>query len=403
MSADLKIYADEVEQEALDQIHAIEQLMPFEGQRVRIMPDTHAGKGCVIGFTSTFTDKIIVNLVGVDGSCGVHAIELANEVTPELLERLDVVAHERIPMGNSIHQRTDARSKAMRARLRCNSRIGNHDRIDASIGTLGGGNHYIEAEQDSSGKLWLCVHSGSRNLGVQVADFYQKLAVKDMDGVYGDYDKSNIASIVAAYKAAGREREIEAAIKEWKDIQAAKNRVPDDLCWLSGEHLEDYLHDVDVVAEWADLNRRAMLTALVEGCCLTPTGRSVVSVHNYVDTEHRVIRKGAIAAYAGDEVIIPLNMRDGCVVGRGLGNGDWNCSAPHGAGRKMSRKQARAQLDLAEYERTMGGIYTTSVCESTIDEAPMAYKDASSIIDQIDGTTIAVTERLVPVWNCKAK
>ena len=180
MSADLKIYADDVEQEALDQIHAIEQLPPFEGECVRIMPDTHAGKGCVIGFTSTFTDKVIANLVGVDLDCGVLAIELADEVTPELLERLDIVAHERVPMGNSIHSRADARSKAMRARLNCNSFIGNPDRIDASIGTLGSGNHYLEAERDSAGKLWLCVHSGSRNLGVQVASFYQSLAVRDM-------------------------------------------------------------------------------------------------------------------------------------------------------------------------------------------------------------------------------
>ena len=385
-------YAKIVEEEAVGQILRMCNYEFTKDSRIRIMPDVHAGKGCTIGTTMTITDKAVPNIVGVDIGCGMYTVDLGKEDID--LERLDEAAHF-IPSGMNTWE--GRRERFDLTELRCFRGLKDTGRLERSLGTLGGGNHFIEVDVAADGTKYLVIHSGSRNLGKQVAELYQRLAI-DLNKGKAEYFARRDA-LIAEYKAAGRRKEIEGALKalHWKSHEAT---MPEDLCFLYGEYLTDYLHDVEICQRFACRNRELMAKVLLERTGLENLG-AFHTIHNYIDTQEMILRKGAIAAHAGERVLIPINMRDGSVLAVGRGNPEWNYSAPHGAGRVMSRSDAKARLNLEEYRREMAGIYTTSVNEATIDEAPMAYKSLEDIIDVI-ADSVDVIEVLKPIYNFKA-
>ncbi len=385
-------YAKVIEDEAIEQIRRMCDYPFTEGSQIRIMPDVHAGKGCTIGTTMTITDKAVPNVVGVDIGCGMYTVNLGSVEID--MEQLDAAAHF-IPSGMDVWDGRQERFDL--TELRCYRSLKDAKRLERSLGTLGGGNHFIEVDAAADGTKYLVIHSGSRNLGKQVAEYYQKLAIELNQGKEEYFAKRD--ALIAEYKATGRRTEIQQALKElhWSSHETS---IPEDLCFVYGQYLDDYLFDVDVCQRFARRNREKMAEILMDR-----TGLAAVSafhtIHNYIDTQERILRKGAIAAHAGELVLIPINMRDGSVLAMGKGNPEWNCSAPHGAGRIMSRTAARASLDMDEYRREMEGVYTTSVNEQTIDEAPMAYKSLSDIIDVIS-ESVDVIEVLKPIYNFKA-
>lgn len=386
-------YATIVEDEAIDQIRRMCDYDFTAGSKIRIMPDVHAGKGCTIGTTMTITDKVVPNIVGVDIGCGMYTVELGKVDID--FEKVDNAAHY-IPSGRNVWGSSMEHFDF--AGLRCYMSLEQIGRLERSIGTLGGGNHFIEIDVASDGTKYLVIHSGSRNLGKQVAEIYQALAV-DLNAGKADYNEQR-AELIRAYKEQGRRTEIQTALSALEKEWTAKERtIPDDLCYLYGEHFDDYLHDVEICQQFARRNREIMADIILE-----KTGISAISsfhtIHNYIDTKDMILRKGSIAARDGELILIPINMRDGSVLARGKGNPDWNFSAPHGAGRLMSRAKARETLDLDAYKKTMEGVYTTSVNESTIDEAPMAYKSLKDIIDAVN-ESVNVIEVLKPIYNFK--
>ncbi len=403
----LKIFTENIEQEAIDQINTLLDQPAFADCKVRIMPDVHAGAGCVIGFTANLGDKVIPNIVGVDIGCGMLTIELGeidkdddsivNNVTEVDFKKLDKVIRERVPCGFNIHAGRQVRFSRIQD-LRCYRDLKDTKRFERSIGTLGGGNHFIEIDEGSFGKKYLVIHTGSRNLGKQVADYYQNLAVELMQGKDELYAKQE--QLIADYKAQGRKSEIQAAIKELHRTWKAKDLdIPKDLCYLTGKYREDYLHDMRICQDFAVMNRWQIATAIA-GAMDWVMIDIFETIHNYIDYDN-MIRKGAISAKDGEKVLIPINMRDGCIVGIGKGNEDWNCSAPHGAGRIMSRSKAKDVLTMGAYKESMEGIYTTSVCFDTIDEAPMVYKPMDEIVENIKDT-VDILEIIKPVYNFKA-
>ena len=390
--ATAKCFATQVEEAAIEQVRTMCDTPFTEGSQVRIMPDVHAGKGCTIGTTMTIRDKAVPNVVGVDIGCGMYTIDLGKDDID--LARLDEACHA-VPSGFSVwdgrHKRFDL------TQLECFRQLKDTKRLERSIGTLGGGNHFIEVDRAPDGTNYLVIHSGSRNLGTQVASYYQNLAIdmhSGLDEFYAERDR-----IIAQYKAEGRRKEIQATLRRLR-----KNRreldVPADLCWLEGTNLEDYLNDVSLCQAFARLNRETMAEVIIDLAGLS-AGDGFHTIHNYIDTDEMILRKGAIAAHKGELVLIPLNMRDGSVLARGKGNEDWNFSAPHGAGRVMSRTAAREQLSLDEYREQMRGIYTTCVVESTLDEAPGAYKSREDIIGPIS-EAVDIEAELHPIYNFKA-
>ncbi len=385
-------YAKVIEDEAIRQIQRMCDYPMAEGSRIRIMPDVHAGKGCTIGTTMTITDKAVPNVVGVDIGCGMYTVRLAQREID--LEKLDEAAHY-IPSGKRAWETRQERFDL--TELRCFRELKETPYLERSLGTLGGGNHFIEIDAAADGTKYLVVHSGSRNLGKQVAEYYQQLAI-DLNKGKEEYFARRDA-LIAEYKAAGRRSEIQKALKalHWSRRETT---IPEDLCFLYGKYLEDYLFDVEICQRFARRSREKMAEILTARSGLTPLD-AFHTIHNYIDTEEMILRKGAIAAHKGEKVLIPINMRDGSVLAVGKGNPEWNCSAPHGAGRIMSRTAARAGLDLAEYRREMAGVYSTSVSEATIDEAPMAYKSLADILDVIEDT-VRVIEVLKPIYNFKA-
>ncbi len=387
-------YATVVEDEAIEQIRRMCDYPLTEGSRIRIMPDVHAGAGCTIGTTMTIIDKAVPNVVGVDIGCGMYTVRLEEKEID--FEKLDAAAHY-IPSGHNVWEGRIERFDL--TGLRCYRSLKDARRLERSLGTLGGGNHFIEADKAADGTLYLVIHSGSRNLGKQVAEIYQRLAV-DLDKGIGEYLEAR-DEIIRTYKEQGRKSEIQAALKalKWKK-EMQEPETPADLCWLYGKYLEDYLHDVEICQSFARRNRERMAEILLERAGLTPA-ESFHTIHNYIDTREMILRKGAIAAHEGEKVLIPINMRDGSVLAVGKGNPEWNWSAPHGAGRIMSRTAARNGLSLEEYRETMKDVYTTSVNENTLDEAPMAYKSLADIIDVIRDS-VDVVEVLKPVYNFKA-
>ena len=387
-------YAKVVEDEAIEQIRRMCDYEMTAGSKIRIMPDVHSGKGCTIGTTMTVVDKVVPNVVGVDIGCGMYTVNLGKGSVD--FEMVDAAAHY-IPSGKSVWE--GRKEKFDLTGLKCYRELKDTTRLGRSLGTLGGGNHFIEIDESSDGTKYLVIHSGSRNLGKQVAEYYQKLAVNLQRG-YGDYLEKR-DSIIRTFKEEGRKAEIQAAIKQlhWEVFDGGVP-MPEDLCFLSGKYLEDYLHDVEICQAFAKRSRELMAEILIERAGLS-AGESFHTIHNYIDTEEMILRKGSIAAHKGEKVLIPINMRDGSVIAIGKGNPEWNYSAPHGAGRLMSRTKAKETLSMEDYKKAMEGIYTTSVNEYTLDEAPMAYKSLEDIIDVI-AESVDVVEVIKPVYNFKA-
>lgn len=385
-------YAKEVEEEAIEQVRRMCDYEFTEGSRIRIMPDVHAGKGCTIGTTMTILDKAVPNIVGVDIGCGMYTVNLGKQEID--FEKLDEAAHF-VPSGMHIWEGRQERFDL--ERLRCYRSLRNTKWLERSIGTLGGGNHFIEIDQAEDGTKYLVIHTGSRNLGKQVAEIYQQLAIDLNKGKETYFQQRD--EIIRTYKEQGRRKEIQAALQAiaWEQ---RKTTMPEDLCYLYGSFLEDYLFDVEICQSFARRNRERIAEVLLERTGMS-AGEAFHTIHNYIDTDEMILRKGAIAAHKNEKVLIPINMRDGSVLAVGKGNPEWNYSAPHGAGRLMSRTRAKNSLSMEEYKTEMTGIYTTSVNEATLDEAPMAYKSLEDIIGVIR-ESVDVIEVLKPIYNFKA-
>ena len=379
----VKIFTDNIEQEALTQIINMANSPLGENAHIRIMPDCHAGAGCTIGTTMKITDKVCPNIVGVDIGCGVTLVKFSIDFANHL-EELDKVIHSKIPAGRAVHETMldDFDFSA----LHCWDKLSKDTQNLAkrSLGTLGGGNHFVEAYENG----YLAVHSGSRNIGLKVAAYYQSLA----QSRFGENIKEDFKKILETIPP----KERESFIKSYK-----KPVVDKDMMYLEGNDLEDYLHDVAIMQDFAKMNRMKILYAIALAMGATiDNDLTIESIHNYIDVEERILRKGAIAAHAGERLIIPLNMRDGLLVCVGKGNEDWNYSAPHGAGRLYSRLKAKELFTVDEYVNSMKGIYTTCVSKSTLDEAPFVYKDYQEIINYIQ-PTVEIEERLIPIYNFK--
>lgn len=386
------VYADAIDEASAAQVVQLCNQEFTKGSKIRMMPDVHAGAGCTIGTTMTITDKIVPNLVGVDIGCGMETVKIAEKDV--VLEELDNLIYSKIPSGFAIRKEPHAYMKRVRLNeLRCRDSV-DLLRAEKSIGTLGGGNHFIEMDQDDKGHLYLVVHSGSRHLGLEVAKHYQNLAYHTLNGS----TKEDQEQLIADYKALGREREIQKAVAALKNTK--KTSIPKELAYAEGTLFEDYINDMKLVQQYAALNRKAMADEIIKGLKLTVAER-FTTIHNYIDVEHWILRKGAVSANKGEKILIPMNMRDGSLICIGRGNPEWNYSAPHGAGRLMSRGKARDSLTLKEFSEQMEGIYTTSISRSTLDEAPMAYKNMKDIIDNI-GDTAEIQQVIKPIYNFKA-
>ncbi len=387
-------YARVVEDEAIEQIRRMCDYIITEGSRIRIMPDVHAGKGCTVGTTMTINDKAVPNIVGVDIGCGMYTVSLGKADID--FEKVDEAAHY-IPSGMDVWEGRQERFDL--TKLNCYRYLRDSRRLERSLGTLGGGNHFIEIDETGDGNKYLIVHSGSRNLGKQVAEYYQRLAM-NLDRGYGDYLEKR-DEIIRSYKEQGRKSEIQSALKDlhWQ-VYESKTSIPDDLCYLSDKYLAEYLHDVEICQNFAKRNRELMAEIILERTGMTSL-EAFHTIHNYIDVDEMILRKGAIAAHSGEKVLIPINMRDGSVLAVGKGNPEWNYSAPHGAGRLMSRTAAKNNLSLDEYKEMMKGVYSTSINENTLDEAPMAYKRLEDIIDVIK-ESVDIIEVMKPIYNFKA-
>ena len=416
---DLKIFTDDIKQEAIDQINLLLEQKPFKDCKVRIMPDVHAGKGCVIGFTANLGDKVIPNIVGVDIGCGMLCVELGKIDLD--LEKLDKVINENIPAGRNIREEKLMDFYKIND-LHCLRELKETKKFNRAIGTLGGGNHFIEVDIDEEGNKYLVIHTGSRNLGKQIAEYYQNLAIELCSGKEEMFKKKE--EIITTYKEQGKKSEIQKALKELEEeYKQNKPNLPNELCYLTGKYRERYLHDMKICQSYASLNRRHIAIQILkkyfdikedETFRLALVGdvvtcdlkqwefRGFETIHNYISFEDNIVRKGAIRANKGERVIIPINMRDGSIIAVGKGNEDWNSSAPHGAGRLMSRHKAKEIFKLEEFKESMKNIYSTSVVEDTIDEAPFAYKPMQEIIDNIQDT-VEIEKIIKPIYNFKAK
>ncbi|WP_085832279.1 RtcB family protein [Clostridium merdae] len=387
-----KVFTEVVDQASITQIIELCNQEFTQGSRIRLMPDVHAGAGCTVGTTMTINDKIVPNLVGVDIGCGMETVKLRE--THIELQKLDKLIYAKIPSGFAIRKRPHRYMQELDlTKLYCYKEI-NTLRAEKSLGTLGGGNHFIEMDMDDEGRYYLVVHSGSRHLGLEVANYYQNEAYHQCNGS-GEEDAQ---ALVEQLKAEGREKEVQKAIKALKNTK--RTAIPKALCYLSGELFDRYIHDMKLIQQFALLNRKAMVDEILRGMGLH-VDESFTTIHNYIDTEAMILRKGAVSAKAGERLLIPINMRDGSIICVGLGNDDWNCSAPHGAGRLMSRGAAKQSFTVSEYKKQMDGIYTTSVGKSTLDECPMAYKSMEDIVANI-GDTVKIEKIIRPVYNFKA-
>lgn len=413
MMKNLKIFAKTVEESALEQIDKLMEQESFKNEKVRIMSDVHSGKGCVIGFTSTIGDKIIPNIVGVDLYCGMLLVKLGNIELD--LEKIDNVVKEKVPSGFNVHEIMEIDEELLSLyksieNMHCFYDISYNKQIKNGVGTLGGGNHFIEIDVDSNGNKYLVIHSGSRNLGSQVAKIYMDKAINYCK--IGNLTNDGRKEIIRKLKEEGREKEIEKYLREYKEEAKAKE-VDRDLCYLENKEMQQYLEDIKVCYTYSHMNRKRMAKAILkaifknvdikedEFICDGEVLQSFETLHNYIDIENGIIRKGAISAKKDEIVLIPINMRDGSLICRGLGNEEWNCSAPHGAGRLMSRKKAREILKMEDYKASMQGIYSSTVELSTIDEAPQAYKPIEEIKECIK-PTVEIIEQIRPIYNFKA-
>ncbi len=392
----LKIFTENIDDIALEQINELLEQEAFKNSKVRIMPDVHAGKGCVIGFTGDLGDKVIPNIVGVDIGCGLYCANLGKIDID--YEKLDKFINDNIPSGMNVNDKVIAEFDIKQ--LYCYDELKHYSWIEKSVGSLGGGNHFIEIDIDDEGNKYLVIHTGSRNLGSQVAELYQDLADKIINHGYIDYINKK-QEVIKTYKELGKQKEIQSTLNELqKEFEKDKNIIPKDLAYLEGEERDKYLHDMKLCQEFAILNRKTIANTIAEYMGFN-INDSFESVHNYISFEDNIVRKGAISAKKGEKLIIPINMKDGCILGYGKGNEDWNNSAPHGAGRIMSRKQAKERISMEDYKKSMENIYTTSVNEFTIDEAPFVYKTLDEILNHI-GDTVEVERVIKPVYNFKA-
>lgn len=392
-----KVYTDNIDNETISQLINLLNQEFIKDNTIRIMPDCHAGKGCVIGTTMTIKDKIVPNLVGVDIGCGMSAIKLKEKEID--YTKLDEIIHKYVPSGCNIHkeikQNFDELDKVI-APINKNNAL-------KSIGTLGGGNHFIECDIDNDNNLWLVVHTGSRHLGIEVCDYYQNLAYEHLKNKINGGDlNTKKRELISKYKQTGREKEISSALRKLdEDYRAIFPNVPKELAYVEEEDMKKYLHDMNIVQKYAKKNREVIVNNIVKNMNLTIV-ESFDTIHNYIDIDNMILRKGSISAQAGEKVIIPMNMRDGSLICIGKGNPDWNYSAPHGAGRILSRSKAKNVIDFKDFEESMRGIYTTSVALSTIDESPFVYKPMNEIIKNIK-ETVDIVSCIKPVYNYKAK
>lgn len=409
---DVKIFTNKIDENALAQIKELLSIDVFSDKKIRIMPDVHAGAGCVIGFTGDLGDKVIPNIVGVDIGCGMRVLNLGK------ISEIDFHAfheHIRSNVPSGMFVREDRlgfkplvgdemdiyrEAKQLVLELFCFRDLKDSGRICKAIGSLGGGNHFIELDRDDDGNVYLVIHTGSRNLGKQVADIYQARAVKHLTEGADDFEDT-IKRTIEEYKAAGRRNELQALIKKMrKEFQTAEPVLPAALCYVEGEAREYYLHDMRICQRWAVLNRKLIALLLMRFFPNVAVVEEFESVHNYISDDN-IIRKGSISAILGERCIIPLNMRDGSLLCSGKGNADWNYSAPHGAGRVLSRTQAYEKISMDDFVKSMNGIYSESITEFTRDESPMVYKPAEEIISNI-GDTVSIDTIIRPIFNFKA-
>ena len=390
------VYTDIIEEVATEQIRQLCDQSFVEGCSIRIMPDVHAGTGCVIGFTADLGQRVIPNIVGVDIGCGMLTVELGKETVD--YAKLDRVVREFIPAGSEVHETPAAQFPRLKELL-IYSKLRNLPWIENSLGTLGGGNHFIEVDVDDEGTHYLVIHTGSRNLGKQVADYYQQLAYDILYGLINEEEQRR--ALIAEYKASGRASELQQALLNFR--METEDQIPYNLCYLTGEARAAYLHDMAICQEYAAMNRRIIADRILTNLLGRgiDTFHSFQTIHNYIDHESNIIRKGAVSAKLGEQLLIPINMRDGSLLCIGKGNPDWNCSAPHGAGRLFSRGAAKQNFTVEAYAKEMNGIYTTSVSEDTLDECPMAYKPMESIVANVQ-PTVEIVKVIRPVYNFKA-
>ncbi len=387
-----KIFTDLADSASLAQVQELCNQEFTAGSRIRLMPDIHAGAGCTIGTTMTIRDKVVPNLVGVDIGCGMETVRL-RESRMEM-QKLDRLIREKIPSGFEIRKEPHRYAEEIDlSELACAAHV-NLPRAEKSIGTLGGGNHFIEIDRDDEGNLYLVVHSGSRHLGVEVAKYYQEEGYK----VLNRSDDASVKEMIDRMKAEGRQKEIRKERKKLKNTK--RTDIPKALAYVSGELFDRYIHDMKIVQRFAALNRQAMTDEILRGMKLHAEER-FTTIHNYIDTDSMILRKGAVSSQKGEQLLIPVNMRDGSLICVGKGNEDWNCSAPHGAGRLMSRSEAKQSFTVSEFKKQMENVYTTSVNRETLDECPMAYKGMENILDNI-GPTADVVRIIRPIYNFKA-
>ena len=389
-----KCFTSALEPVAAGQIKAVCDQEAFRNSRIRIMPDVHAGKGCTIGTTMTITDKVVPGMVGVDIGCGMETVRIEEREID--FDKLDALIRSEIPCGYEIRRCAHSLNEEVDLdELRCASHV-NLERARRSIGTLGGGNHFIELDRGENGELYLVIHSGSRHLGKQVCEYYQEEGFRALCGSA----RFQIDQLIKEMKAQGNSKEINKTLKDLRKKRAEATPVARDLAYVEGNLFEDYIHDMRIVQRFAVLNRKAMTDVIISGMCLS-RAEEFTTIHNYIDIETMILRKGSVSAKAGEKLLIPINMRDGSLICIGKGNEDWNFSAPHGAGRLMSRRAAYDSLSMEEYKKEMAGIYSTCVVKDTLDESPMAYKSMEEIVSQI-GPTAEIIERIRPVYNFKA-
>ncbi len=387
-----KIFTDVVDQASIAQVILLCSQEFTQGSRIRMMPDIHAGAGCTVGTTMTITQRVVPNLVGVDIGCGMETVRLREKhLQPQQLDKL---IYQKIPSGFAIREKPHRYMEELDLTALCCYAAINPLRAEKSLGTLGGGNHFIEVDRDEEGNLYLVIHSGSRHLGLEVANYYQNEAYQRLNGS----SKADAEALAAQLRAEGREKEIQKALKALKNTK--RTSIPRPLAYVEGELFQQYIHDMRIIQRFAALSRQAMADEILRGLRLHAE-ESFTTIHNYIDTDAMILRKGAVSAKAGELLLIPINMRDGSLICRGRGNEDWNYSAPHGAGRLMSRAEAKQSFTVSQFKKEMAGIYTTSVGKSTLDECPMAYKSMEDIVGNI-GETVEILRTIRPIYNFKA-
>ncbi|MCI8554096.1 MAG: RtcB family protein [Clostridiales bacterium] len=386
-----KVFTDVVDQASVSQVLSLLNQPYVENSTIRLMPDIHAGAGCTIGTTMTIRDKACPNLVGVDIGCGMETVRLKE--THIELQKLDTIIREGIPAGFSIREKEHRFASEIELSELCCSRHVNQTRALRSIGTLGGGNHFIEAGRDGDGNLYVVVHSGSRHLGLEIAGYYQEAAYKALTSFGREETKAQIEEL----KKSGNQKDIPRLLQE---LKTKKSSIPKPLAYVEGELFQKYIHDMEIAQRFADLNRKAIMDTILKKMGLHVQER-FTTIHNYIDLDHMILRKGAVSAQEGERLLIPINMRDGSLLCTGKGNEDWNYSAPHGAGRLMSRSEAKGTFTVSEFKKQMEGIYSTSIGKGTLDECPMAYKGIDDIVGNIE-PAVRIDTVIRPIYNFKA-